>query len=191
MDVRPASRQLLDEDREVRVVAADREDRDEDGVHDRVDERRDEGREPAGDDQTVDEARQDQERHDLEDEGRDRHRDDRDPGEGGDEDRPDQDVQDAQDDRGEESRAEESRARPRSTPGVRKTATPNDRTLTISVAVRPPDARTGARAPRPHDLDLEPVEVDQAAHLSLSVLVGRAISSWMVRRPRAPTPSRP
>ena len=164
MDVRPASRQLLDEDREVRVVAADREDRHEDGVRDRVDERCDQSREPARDDQAVDEAGQDEERHDLKDEGRDRDRDDRDACEGGDEHGADQDVQDAQDDRREECRAEESRAR-REIDARRQVDGDAERQDAHDQGRRqPPDARTCARAPRPHDVDLEPVEVDQAAH---------------------------
>ena len=111
MDVLSASRQLLDEDGEIGVVAADREDGDEDGRRHGVDQGCDEGREPAGDHESVDEARQDQERHDLEDEGRDRDRDDRHGGEGRDEDRANGDIEDAEDDRGQEGGAEDPRAR--------------------------------------------------------------------------------
>ena len=107
MDVLSASRKLLDQDGEVGVIAADREDGDQDRRRHRVDQGRDEGGEPTGDHEGVDEARQDQERHDLEDQSRDRDRDHRHRGEGRDEDRANGDIEDAKDDGGQEGGAED------------------------------------------------------------------------------------
>ena len=169
---------LLHEDREVRVVAGDREDRDEDGVHRRVDERRHQGGQDAAHGQVLDHVRDHQEGGDLEDEGGDDHGDDGDPAEQGEEERPDQDVQHGQHERRDQQRADDRRAgreiearRERDRPAQREDAD-DERGQQAT------DPGAAARLPVPHDLDLEPVEVDHPAHLvSLCVGRGRAVIS--------------
>ena len=54
----------------------------------------------------------------------------------------------------------------RSKPGMSATAPPSERTLMTSVASRRRTREPPLGCHVPHDLDLEPVEVDHAAHLS-------------------------
>ena len=100
-----AGHHLLHEDGEVGIIAGDREDRRQERVYDRVDERGHQGRDDPAHLEVADEDRQHQERDDLEDEGGDRHGDDRDAGEQGQEHGPDEDVEDAQHDRCQEEAA--------------------------------------------------------------------------------------
>jgi hypothetical protein len=114
--------------------------------------------------QVVDEDRQHQERGDLEDEGGDGHRDDRDPGEHREEERPDQDIQQAQHDRREQQRDEDPRAGGETDARHERDHTAQREDADDERGQQAADARGAARLPRPHDLDLEPVEVDHPAH---------------------------